>query len=70
MNPISANFFILGETGTFAIRRLPECPRVGDRVVFNDVRYDVVRVEWCLDVDATERGVRVNIEMLCRSDEA
>jgi polyphosphate kinase 2 (PPK2 family) len=57
------NFYILGEAKRYAFRRMYHVPRIGDFCVFNDVRYEVARVEWCLDEGATERGVRVNVEL-------
>jgi hypothetical protein len=59
----AVNFFIVGKPAQWAYRRMYQVPRVGDRCVFNDVRFDVLRVEWCLDDDATEIGVRVNVEL-------
>ena len=59
----TVNFFRRGKLAQFALRRLPFVPRVDDTCVFSDVRYRVVGVEWCLDEDATERGVRVNVEL-------
>jgi hypothetical protein len=59
----AVNFFLRRKAGQFAFRRLPFVPRVGDKCVFHEVRYRVAIVEWCLDEDATERGVRVNVEL-------
>jgi len=48
----------------FAFRALSQCPAVGERCVFNDIRYVVSVVEWCLDDDASNLGgTRVNIEL-------
>jgi len=63
MNPFAINFYIRGKPGQFAFRRLAAVPPVGDLCVFNDIRYEVRRVEWCLDVDATEVGTRINVEL-------
>ncbi|WP_157266382.1 hypothetical protein [Azohydromonas aeria] len=59
----AVNFFLRHKSGTFAFRRLPFVPRVGDKCVFNEVRYQVAIVEWCMDEDATDVGVRVNVEL-------
>lgn len=48
----------------FAYRRMFMVPRVGDLCIFDEVRYRVWVVEWCLDLDATEVGLRVNIELV------
>ena len=62
--PLTVNFFIRGKARQAAFRRMPACPQVGDKVVFNDVRYKVAIVEWCMDEDATsDNSQRVNIEM-------
>lgn len=61
----SVNFFIRYKDGLFAIRTMYMVPRVGDLCVFNEVRYRVEVVEWCLDTDATEIGVpRLNVELV------
>ena len=59
----TVNFFLVGEKKEFAFRRLPFVPREGEICVFADRRYIVQKVEWCLDIGATEKGVRVNIEL-------
>ncbi len=59
----SVNFFIVGKGRQFARRSMYHVPRVGDVCVFCDLRYRVIRVEWCLDEDATALGVRVNVEL-------
>jgi hypothetical protein len=59
----AVNFYILAKAGRYAFRRMYHVPRIGDFCVFSDVRYEVARVEWCLDEGATERGVRVNVEL-------
>lgn len=63
MEPFAVNFFIRHKTNQFAFRRLPSVPQLGSVLVFNDHRYVVEAVEWCLDHAATDRGVRINIEM-------
>jgi hypothetical protein len=60
---VAVNFFLVGIAAQFAYRRLYHVPRVGDRCVFNEVRYEVTRIEWCLDEDATTYGIRVNVEL-------
>ena len=60
----SVNFFIRHKAGQFATRRMYMVPCVGDLCVFDEVRYLVEVVEWCLDTDATEIGVRVNVELV------
>jgi hypothetical protein len=63
-NTAAVNFFISKEGKQFAFLRMHHVPRVGDLCVFNsDIRYTVLRVEWCLGDDATNVGVRVNIEL-------
>lgn len=61
----SVYFFLRHKDGRFAVRTMYMVPRVGDLCVFNEVRYRVEVVGWCLDTDATEIGVpRVNIELV------
>ena len=61
---ISANFFLKGKARQFAFRGMYHCPRVGDLAVFDDVRYTVLRIEWCMDEGACNLGgQRVNIEL-------
>lgn len=56
--------FFRGNSTVFAFRRLLYVPRRGEIVVFNDVRYVVSHVEWCLDENAsTLGGLKVNIEI-------
>lgn len=50
-NHFAINYY--GVLGLFARRILTQVPSVGDKVVFNDERYNVTLVEWCLDEDAT-----------------
>lgn len=61
----SINFYLVNETNAFAYRTLTQVPSVGDRLVFKDIRYEVVCIEWCLDEDATNYNyqARINIEM-------
>lgn len=59
----TVNFFVFGKDKQFARRVMFHIPRIGDICVFMDVRYSVVRVEWCMDEDATVFGVRVNVEL-------
>jgi hypothetical protein len=56
-------FFVLGKAEQFAFRRLGSVPRNKDICVFNEKRYLVDRIEWCLDNDATECGTRINVEL-------
>lgn len=65
MDKFSINFFILGQIQQFAHRALSQVPSIGERCVFNNIRYEVVIVEWCLDEDATHssRQARINIEL-------
>lgn len=60
----AVNFFIRYKDKRFALRRMFMIPRAGDVCVFDEVRYRVAVVEWCLDRDATEVGVRVNVELV------
>lgn len=57
------NFYIQGRSQQFARRVMYHVPRVGEICQFKEDSHQVIRVEWCLDEDATERGVRINIEM-------
>lgn len=63
----AVHFFIRYTDKQFAHRRMFMVPRVGDLCVFDEVRYRVEVVEWCLDTDATEVGVRVNVELVPNS---
>lgn len=65
-NSYAINFYLKNVCEQFARRILTQVPHRGDRVVFNDHRYHVERVEWCLDENATN-GVyqaRINIELI------
>lgn len=57
------HFFFRNKPLLFAYRRMYAAPRVGDICVFNETRYAVDGVEWCLDEDATDVGTRLNIEL-------
>jgi hypothetical protein len=60
----SVNFFIHGKDAQFARRTMAHVPRAGDVCVFKNIRYPVVRIEWCMDEDATACGIiRVNVEL-------
>jgi hypothetical protein len=59
----AVNFFIRGQVKQFALRRMYHVPRVGDSVIFQTIPYKVLYVDWCLDEDATDYGVRVNVEI-------
>ncbi len=59
----AVNFFLPDARRQFAFRRMTFVPRVGDICVFDEERYEVDSVEWCLDENATEYGVRVNVEL-------
>ena len=56
-------FYLHHSPDMFALRRLYHIPRVGDVCVFGDVGRHVKGVTWCLDEDATERGVKVQITL-------
>lgn len=60
---VAINFWIADQTQQFAFRRLHYVPREGEVCVFNDKRFVVIGVEWCLDENATDVGIRVNIEL-------
>ena len=62
-------FYIRYKDEQFAYRRMFMVPRIGDLCVFNEARYQVEVVEWCLDLDAIEAGVRVNVELAPRDTE-
>lgn len=59
------NFYIDDQPNQFARRILTQVPQIGSRCVFKEKRYEVLRVEWCLDEDATnyEYQARINIEL-------
>ena len=57
----AVNFFIRGVLAQFAHRGMSAVPRVGDKCVFNETRYAVATVEWCMD-DGNDRQ-RINIEL-------
>lgn len=57
------NFFIVNDSQQFAYRRLYAVPTEGDYCVFEERRYKVVKIEWCLDDDACPVGTRINIEL-------
>jgi len=60
----SVNFYLRGVDKQFAHRTLPDAPSVGDVCVFNEKRYRVWQVEWCLDADASPIGfTRINVDM-------
>lgn len=64
MKPIAAHFFIRFQDGQMAYRSMSDVPRVGDKCVFDEKRYVVAAVEWCMDLDASSIGnQRVNIEL-------
>ena len=64
LHSAGVHFFIRHTERQFAYRRMFLVPRIGDLCVFEDVRYLVEVVEWCLDKDATEIGTRVNVELV------
>jgi hypothetical protein len=47
----------------YALRRLHHVPRQGDNCVFQGFVFPVLSVTWCLDEDATERGVKVQVAL-------
>lgn len=61
----SINFYLYDQADAFAYRSLTQVPSVGDHVVFKDKRYEVIKVEWCLDEDATnyQYQARINIDI-------
>jgi len=65
MSKFSINFYIVGEVNQFAYRALTQVPMIGQRCVFNEKRYEIIMVEWCLDEGATNssREARINIEL-------
>lgn len=63
MKTYGVTFYKRHEDQRIAYRRLDGVPRVGDLCVFNEKRYTVAVVEWCLDVDATDHGTKINIEL-------
>ncbi len=60
------NFYLKNVQQQFARRILTQVPCRGDRVVFNNHRYSIDRVEWCLDDNATNGQYQslINIELL------
>ena len=67
-NHFAINFYIKGEAKQFDRRVLSQVPNMHDVLVFNDERYWVHSLEWCLDNDATNGDYQalVNIEMIKR----
>ena len=63
INEYAVHFFITGKAGQFAFRRLSGVPTNNDVCVFDEKRYIVCGIEWCLDEDATEYGTRINVEL-------
>lgn len=60
----SVNFFKRFSDDRIAYRSMHAVPRIGDKCVFEDKRYLVAIVEWCMDLDATTFGAqRINIEL-------
>jgi hypothetical protein len=57
------DFWIHDEPRQYAMRRMYHVPRVGDMCVFGKTIRPVTAVVWCLDEDATERGVKVQITL-------
>ena len=56
-------FWVEGEPRMYALRRLHHVPRQGDNCVFQGFVFPVLSVTWCLDEDATERGVKVQVAL-------
>ena len=65
IHSFGVNFFLRRKTGRYAYRSMDAVPRIGDKIVFDEVRYTVAIVEWCLDEDASRipGQARVNIEI-------
>lgn len=65
-NHYAINFYIFRTKEQFSRRILSQVPSIGDILVFNNKRYRVHMLEWCLDDDATnnEYQALVNIEMI------
>lgn len=57
----AVDFWIDGEPHQYALRRMYHVPRVGDFCVFKNKMRPVKQVVWCLDEDATARGVKVQV---------
>ena len=64
-NHYAINFYIYGIKEQFSRRILSQVPSVGDVLVFDDKRYRIRSLEWCLDEDATngEYQALINVEM-------
>lgn len=64
-NHYAINFYLWLEPKLFARRILSNVPTMGDFIIFNGVRYNIVKVEWCLDEDATnyEYQALINVEL-------
>ncbi len=58
---VKVDFWIDGKPRQYAQRRMYYVPRVGEFCVFKEKMRPVTAVVWCLDEDATERGVKVQI---------
>ncbi|CAD9196676.1 hypothetical protein [Acinetobacter bohemicus] len=61
----AVNFYIDGVGHQFARRILTQVPQIGSRCVFKEKRYEVLKVEWCLDEDSTNytHQALINIEL-------
>ena len=56
-------FWLESDWRMYAMRRMYHVPKTGDFCVFNDVLRQVNAVTWCLDEDATESGVKVQVSL-------
>jgi len=61
----AVNFYIDGVGQQFARRILTQVPQIGSHCVFKEKRYEVLKVEWCLDEDSTNYTYQalINIEL-------
>ncbi|MBL8499561.1 MAG: hypothetical protein JNL77_03090 [Nitrosomonas sp.] len=60
---VKVEFWIDGDPHQFAQRRMYYVPRIGEFCVFQEKMRPVIAVVWCLDEDATERGVKVEVTL-------
>lgn len=58
---VKIDFWIDGEPRQYAQRLMYHVPRVGEFCVFKHKMRPVKDVIWCLDEDATARGVKVQV---------
>lgn len=63
-NTFELSFYLGRDTSLFARRIMTQVPVKNDRIVFNNHRYLVHAVEWCLDDDATDYAHQALINVI------